>query len=322
MTTTRREFLKGLIGAAGLALAGPLVNGCAGLEEVMKETKDRFGYNTIAHDFLDIEGKAGFRVTASDYLLLDEIIDDAKERIDKIKLDKPFAEYEDDEAIAVLEKIDDVLKDKKITYVENELLSRGFQTKKLDCDNCSVIYLSVAEVVGLPLKAVNLPEHMFVRWYFDDGCYLNWETMKRDARSDDYYKKLGNLSESSIKTGYFLKGINKKKVYAEAYNGIGIVLRQSGEYEKAIKNYDKALKLNPHSSLAYNNKGFALGHLERYGEAIECFDKALEICPGYERVIINKKKAERLKMFKDLKNFQTERMRTSRELKELIDSKF
>lgn len=51
----------------------------------------------------------------------------------------------------------------------------------------------------------------------------------------------------------------------------------SGDFEKAAASYDKALELEPNSTVLWNYKGKVLGMLNRYEDAISCFDKSLAI---------------------------------------------
>jgi tetratricopeptide (TPR) repeat protein len=50
-----------------------------------------------------------------------------------------------------------------------------------------------------------------------------------------------------------------------------------GNYEEAIKAFDKAIEINSQDSYAWCNKGLCLGHLGNYEEAVKAFDKAIEI---------------------------------------------
>ena len=59
----------------------------------------------------------------------------------------------------------------------------------------------------------------------------------------------------------------------------GVDLHRSGDYEKAIQCYDRALEIDPGYTNAWNNKGLALRKLDRYAEAIQCYDHALERDP-------------------------------------------
>lgn len=53
-----------------------------------------------------------------------------------------------------------------------------------------------------------------------------------------------------------------------------------GEYDEAIKCYDKAISIDPSYAVAWYNKGTALHDLRRYKDAIYCYDKAIERDPN------------------------------------------
>ncbi|MGI5992127.1 MAG: tetratricopeptide repeat protein [Methanosarcina sp.] len=68
----------------------------------------------------------------------------------------------------------------------------------------------------------------------------------------------------------------------------GNALASQGNYEEAIKAFDKAIEINSQDLEAWNNKGFCLVHLGDYEEAIKAFDKAIEIDSQSSEVWNNK----------------------------------
>ncbi|KJV52236.1 TPR repeat-containing protein 08 [Orientia tsutsugamushi] len=63
-------------------------------------------------------------------------------------------------------------------------------------------------------------------------------------------------------------------------------MKQLGQYQDAIKNYDIAIKYKPDSAEAYINKGVALNELGQYQEAIENFDIAIKYKPDLAEAYI------------------------------------
>ena len=59
------------------------------------------------------------------------------------------------------------------------------------------------------------------------------------------------------------------------------------EYEEAIRNYDKAIRINPKYAAVHNNKGRSLYHSKRYKEAIECSKRAVELDRKYPDAWMN-----------------------------------
>ncbi len=47
--------------------------------------------------------------------------------------------------------------------------------------------------------------------------------------------------------------------YAAAYNNPGIAYRSLGQHERAIEDYNEAIRLNPQNPLPYTNRGVAYG---------------------------------------------------------------
>ena len=57
-------------------------------------------------------------------------------------------------------------------------------------------------------------------------------------------------------------------------------MAEAGEYEEALKCYDKALKLDPgQGAMAWNDKAYALCALNRYDEAVRSMGKATKLDP-------------------------------------------
>ena len=56
-----------------------------------------------------------------------------------------------------------------------------------------------------------------------------------------------------------------------------------GEKHKALKYFEKSIKLNPNYADAYLNLGLAFKSLGKYEEATSFFEKAIKVQPEYIR---------------------------------------
>jgi tetratricopeptide (TPR) repeat protein len=56
-------------------------------------------------------------------------------------------------------------------------------------------------------------------------------------------------------------------------------LLESGQYDKAIASYDKAIQLKPDDYNTWFKRGLALGNLQRHEDAIASYDKAIQLQP-------------------------------------------
>ena len=69
-------------------------------------------------------------------------------------------------------------------------------------------------------------------------------------------------------------GLSVNPKDAEAWNRKGSVFIKQVHYDKAIKGYDEAIRLDPDIADVWYNKGYTLYSLGKDDEAIKCFDEA------------------------------------------------
>ena len=77
--------------------------------------------------------------------------------------------------------------------------------------------------------------------------------------------------ESQIRTEISREG--------KEWNNKGDALYKSGDYENAIKAYDKAIEIDPMNYVAWHSKGSAFYQLGKYKEAVESYSRTLEKNP-------------------------------------------
>ncbi len=66
-----------------------------------------------------------------------------------------------------------------------------------------------------------------------------------------------------------------------AYNNRGLAFRSNGELDRAIEDYDQAIRLQPDYYIAINNRGVALMAKGEFDRAIADFDRAIQLKPDY-----------------------------------------
>ncbi|MFH1668159.1 MAG: tetratricopeptide repeat protein, partial [Candidatus Komeilibacteria bacterium] len=70
-------------------------------------------------------------------------------------------------------------------------------------------------------------------------------------------------------------------------NNLGAMYYLDGEYEKALRESEKTLELNPNEPLAHNNIGVIYEKLEQYAAAEQAYLNELQINPYYDITYFN-----------------------------------
>jgi regulator of sirC expression with transglutaminase-like and TPR domain len=121
-------------------------------------------------------------------------------------------------------------------------------SKRGVCLGVSILYLSLAQRLELPLEAVIPPGHIFVR--YNDGVEkINIETTSRGVNIDDEHYL--NINTKALKTA------NLKEVIGFAhFNEASALWRYQKDYSQALKSYEKAQRYLPNHAPIHAMKGF------------------------------------------------------------------
>ena len=131
-----------------------------------------------------------------------------------------------------------------------------------------------------------------------DQTFKNWNLIIVDDCSDKKTKSILQKFSTNKKIKIFWLKKNKgagfcrnlaikkskslKPDYADAYNNLGTVLRDQGDFKEAIKVFKKAISLQPDHTESYNNLGVSLSDQGRIDESIEAHKKAILLKPNFE----------------------------------------
>jgi protein O-mannosyl-transferase len=114
--------------------------------------------------------------------------------------------------------------------------------------------------------------------------YLN-RSIEIYPQFSDAHLQLGvayyHLQEYEKALKSYLKAYKLNSTNPTTNNNIGTIYFQRTEYMEALKYFLAAIKLNPSYAEAYANAGSIYGVLKKYDQAINMFDKAVEIDPSY-----------------------------------------
>jgi len=181
------------------------------------------------------------------------------------------------------------------------------------CLSLSILYLSLAERLGLPLYGVVVPGHFFVR-YDDKRVRFNIETTsKGGSAADEYYISkfkvpegedhiylknlnkiqtlgcfLNNLGNSYVDIGdtesallALLRAVEINPTLSESRVNLGNVYLKKGQVADAIYEYRAALEINPDDPKTHNNLGNAYTQRDWLKYAISEYAQSLELDPNF-----------------------------------------
>jgi len=98
-----------------------------------------------------------------------------------------------------------------------------------------------------------------------------------------YWQNMGNSLANAGQYEEAVKAYDKSLALApsdsECWNNRGIVLSMQNRMTEAISSFEKATSLDPKNAEAWHNRGMVLCTLERYEDAVESLNEALEIDP-------------------------------------------
>jgi tetratricopeptide (TPR) repeat protein len=147
------------------------------------------------------------------------------------------------------------------------------------CLSLSILYLSLAERLGLPLYGVVVPGHFFVR--YDDGRRrFNIETTSKGGTApDEHYINMFKVPQSSNDSIY-LKNLNKIQTLGCFFNNLGNSYDDVGNKESALLALERAVEINPTLSEARANLGNIYLEKGQLADAIREYKVALRINPS------------------------------------------
>jgi hypothetical protein len=158
------------------------------------------------------------------------------------------------------------------SYITDEpgsasLFYHSLRQKKLKCDTASIIYVSVGEALGYPVRLVLLPNHSFVRWDHDgqhdawsraapeNTGDMNWEARQGVSLDDDSYisRKWGRpvplqLDRTNTGRTCYLGSLSMEEAISLGYKNAALAYFLRGtalDMKKGLDFSSRAIQANP-----------------------------------------------------------------------------
>lgn len=99
------------------------------------------------------------------------------------------------------------------------------------------------------------------------------------------YRRIGDLERA---LSDYNEAIRLNPLAADAFNNRGNAYKELDQFDRAIQDYDEAIRLNPHYAHAYNNRGVIFLESGRPDRAADDFDQAIGCDPAYANAFRNR----------------------------------
>jgi len=83
-------------------------------------------------------------------------------------------------------------------------------------------------------------------------------------------------------------GRENQRDLASAYFNRGVAYGYKGDFDRAVRDFDQAIKLDPNEAIPLNNRGSAYYQIGQVDRAIQDFDLAIKLNPNYPDALNNR----------------------------------
>ncbi len=155
---------------------------------------------------------------------------------------------------------------------ENLFFDRVLARKRGYCVTLSMVYLVLAERVGIKLAAVRLPRHFAVMSEEKEKEQIIETTKGGRPRSYvELYSSYTFAREAVEKHGVYLTKLNRESIFSTLFNNLGGLAALANYHDAALEAFNQAIELSPKNLEARYNRAGVLMKFQRS----ESFDQAL-----------------------------------------------
>lgn len=188
---------------------------------------------------------------------------------------------------------DDFLNDPEASY-----LNRVLETGRGIPISLSLLYLKVANELGIPLEPIGAPHHFLTRLQTDQGnLYVNAFEQGRIMDEMECIEWLHGVTEMPLsEVRRMLKPVDERMIVIRMLNNLKMVFGNREHWVSAWRVQCRLSMLIPGSWRERRDHAILTLRAGRYGEAISMLEHCLTVCPAEDRpyLLDHLKQARRL----------------------------
>ena len=148
--------------------------------------------------------------------------------------------------------------------VRNKLISTYLATRRGNCVSMPLLFLIVAERMGLNLSLSTAPLHIFLRFTEDNGREINLEATSgaHPARTSWYRRNLP-MTDRAVESGLYMRTLGRREAVAHMASTVVDFLMSEGRFQDAIEVAEVILQHYPRDGYTMVKLGTAYGELMR-----------------------------------------------------------
>ena len=166
---------------------------------------------------------------------------------------------------------------------DNSYLNQVLERRRGIPITLGVLWLELAQGLGLPAQGVNFPGHFLVKASLSRGLVVidpfTGQSLGREDQSErlsPFKRRNGLVDEFDVPTGLYLQPASPRDILARVLRNLKEIYRSAEDWERLLKAQQRLVILLPEDWSERRDRGLALAELGRFDEAVADLESYLE----------------------------------------------